>query len=67
VLKKELEENLGKAFIRVLSSPAASPVLFIRKSSGGLRFCVDYRSFNAITVKNRYPIFLIRETLDRLC
>jgi hypothetical protein len=31
-----------------------------------LRFCVNYRGLNDITVKNRYPIPLIRETLDRL-
>lgn len=28
---------------------------------------MDYRGLNAITVKNRYPIPLIRETLDQLC
>ncbi|KAG0161666.1 hypothetical protein PDIDSM_5299, partial [Penicillium digitatum] len=34
---------------------AASPVLFVKKPGGGLRFCVDYRAPNAITVKDRYP------------
>jgi len=67
VLREHLKENLGKDFIRSSTSPAASPVLFVRKPGGGLRFCVDYRALNAITVKNRYPIPLIRETLDRLC
>lgn len=67
VLREYLEENLGKGFIRASRSPAAAPVLFVRKPGGGLRFCVDYRALNAMTVKNRYPIPLIRETLDRLC
>jgi len=66
VLKKYLEDNLTKGFIQASSSPAASSVLFVKKSSGGLRFCVDYRGLNAMTVKNRYPLPLIRETLDRL-
>jgi hypothetical protein len=66
VLRKYLDENLSKGFIRASSSPAASPVIFVRKPSGGLRFCVDYRALNAITIKNRYPIPLIQETLDRL-
>ena len=66
VLKKYLEDNLAKGFIRSSSSSAASPVLFVRKPGGDLRFCVDYRGLNAITVKNRYPLPLIRETLDRL-
>ena len=66
VLKKFLDENLTKGFIRASSSPTASPVLFARKQGGNFRFCVSYRAFNAITMKNRYSLFLIQETLDRL-
>ena len=42
VLKEWLEENLRKGFIRPSSSPAASPVLFVKKPRGGLQFCVNY-------------------------
>lgn len=42
VLRKMLTENLDKGFVRVSHSPAAAPVLFVRKAGGGLRFCVDY-------------------------
>ena len=35
-------------------------------TGGGIRVCVDYRALNEITVKNRYPIPLIAETLGRL-
>jgi hypothetical protein len=66
VLRKYLQDNLSKGFIRASSSPAASPVIFVKKPGGGLRFCVDYRALNAISVKNRYPIPLIQETLNRL-
>ncbi|KID93943.1 retrotransposon nucleocapsid protein, partial [Metarhizium majus ARSEF 297] len=66
VLRKFLQENLDKGFIRVSTSPAASPVLFAKKPGGGLRFCVDYRALNAITIKNRYPLPLIQETLSQL-
>jgi len=31
-----------------------------------MRLCVDYRGLNRITVKNRYPLPLISEMLDRL-
>jgi hypothetical protein len=64
--KKYLDEHLDKGFIRPLGLSSAAPVLLVRKPGGGLRFCVDYRGLNDITVKNRYPIPLIRETLDRL-
>ncbi|KAK1912987.1 hypothetical protein P3342_004923 [Pyrenophora teres f. teres] len=53
-------------FIRVSSSPASSPVLFAKKPGGGLRLCIDYRALNAITRKDRYPLPLIRETLNNI-
>ena len=31
-----------------------------------MRLCVDYRGLNKITIKNRHPLPLISETLDRL-
>ena len=65
-LREWIQENLSKGFIRPSSSPAASPVLFVKKSDGKLRLCMDYRALNAVTIKNRYPIPLISETLDRL-
>ncbi|KAI0995758.1 hypothetical protein K3495_g12422 [Podosphaera aphanis] len=52
VLKKYIQENLEKGLIRPSASPASSLVLFVKKSGGGLRFCVDYRALNDITVKN---------------
>ena len=67
VLKKYLTENLNKGFIQASSSPAAAPVLFVKKPEGGLCFCVDYRALNTITIKNCYPLPLIQEMLDQLC
>ena len=66
VLKKYLEDNLSKEYIRAFSSPAAAHVLFVKKPGGGLRFCVDYRGLNELIIKNKYPLPLIQETLDRL-
>ena len=40
--------------------------MFIKKPDGKLRLCVDYRALNAVTVKNRCPLPLIPELLDRL-
>ena len=65
VLRKTLTEYLDKGFIRVSNSPATAPILFVRKPGGGLRFCVDYRALNKITRKDRYPLPLIQETLQR--
>ena len=66
VLRKTLTELLDKNFIRVSKSPAASPVLLVRKPGGGIRFCVDYRGLNELTIKDRYPLPLIKETLRNM-
>jgi len=66
VLKKYLKNNLIKDFIQVSFSLAISSILFVKKSSEELRFCVNYRDLNVMTVKNQYSLLLIQETLDRL-
>ena len=65
-LKAYIETNLANGFIRPSKSPAGAPILFDRKSDGSLRLCVDYRGLNNLTIKNRYPLPLIGESLDRL-
>ena len=65
-LKAYIETNLANGFIRPSKSPAGAPILFDRKSNGSLRLCVDYRGLNNLTIKNRYPLPLIGESLDRL-
>ena len=64
--KQYLTDNLNKGFIVPSSSPFASPILMARMPSGKLRFCVDYRKLNAISKKDRYPIPLIDELMERL-
>ncbi len=66
VLKKYLKNNLIKDFIQVSSSFAISSILFVKKSSEELRFCVNYRDLNIMTVKNQYSLSLIQKTLNRL-
>jgi hypothetical protein len=65
-MKRFLEENLQRGFIEPSQAPFASPVLFVKKPNGALRFCVDYRKLNSLTRKDRYPLPLIDETLARL-
>jgi len=66
-LKAYIEANLANGFIQRSSSPVAAPILFTKKKDGGLRLGVDYCALNLATVKNRYPLPLISEMLDRVC
>ncbi|KAE8185404.1 hypothetical protein A4X06_0g3818 [Tilletia controversa] len=63
-LHEWLEEQLRLGLIRPSSSPASSPILFVKKKDGSLRLCVDYRGLNAISIKNRNPLPRIDQLLD---
>lgn len=65
-LRRYIDEALKKGWIQHSTSPAGAPILFVPKKDGGLRLCVDYRGLNKVTIKNRHPLPLIGETLDRL-
>ena len=65
-MKEYVRNYLANGFIRPSQSPAAAPVMFVKRPDGKLRLVVDYRGLNSVTVKNRFPLPLIPEMLDRL-
>jgi hypothetical protein len=52
-LKKQLTELWEAGYIRPSSSPWGAPVLFVQKKDGSQQMCVDYRSLNDVTIKNK--------------
>ena len=66
VVKKYIDEMLGKGYIRPSTSFYAAPVLIVKKPDRGLRVYIDYRALNSLTIKNRNTPLLIREILSRL-
>ena len=57
---------LDKGWISPSTSPYGHPVLFACKKCGALRLCVDFRSLNANTRLDCYPLPCIDELLDCL-
>jgi len=57
---------MSKGFICQSSLPFVAPVLFAKKSGGGLRFGTNHRNINSKTITNRYRLPLIRETINLL-
>ncbi|KAE9032775.1 hypothetical protein PR003_g9600 [Phytophthora rubi] len=66
IMEAEIQQYLELGYVLESNSPWASPVLMIRKPDGGIRFCIDSRKMNAVTVKDCYPMPLIDDILDVL-
>jgi hypothetical protein len=63
-LRTFIDEHLNNGFIRPSKSPHGAPILFVKKKSGELWLCVDYRGLNRISKKDRYPLPLLSDLLD---
>jgi hypothetical protein len=66
VEKAEVDRMLAAGVIEPAVSEWASPVVLITKPDGSVRFCVDYRKLNALTIKDSYPLPRMDECLDSL-
>jgi len=52
VIKKYINKHLNKGFIRPSILLVAALILLTKKLGGGIRFYINYRGLNAITIKN---------------
>ena len=67
MLHEYIDEMFKAGKIRPSKGSAGAPVFFVPKSHGrGLRVVVNYRGLNAITIKDKYPLPLMSELMDRV-
>ncbi|GMF24511.1 unnamed protein product [Phytophthora fragariaefolia] len=66
VIDEEVDTILRNGVIEEGSGAWGFPVVLVKKRDGSVRFCVDYRALNAITVKEVYPLPRDDETLEAL-
>ena len=66
LIDQEVQKMLQAKVIRNSVSPWSSQPCMVKKKDGSLRFTVDYRSLNNITVADPYPIPRIDDIHDTL-
>ena len=63
---REIKDMLDKGVIEESDSPWSSPIVLVKKKDNTLRFCIDYRKLNEVTLRDSHPIPRIDTTLDAL-
>ena len=65
-LRTQMEDHLSRQILRESQSPYNAPLVFVQKSDGTIRMCVDYTLLNKVTVKHRGPLPNIKDLIDML-
>ena len=65
-VREHLKLMLDAGVIWPSNSPWCNAVVLVRKKDGSLRFCIDFRKLNSLTVKDSHPLPRICETLESL-
>ena len=65
-VREHLKLMLDAGVVRPSNSPWCNTVVLVRKKDGSLRFCIDFRRLNALTVRDSHPLPCICETLESL-
>ena len=66
LVEQEIRKMQDAGVVQPSKSEWASPVVLVPKPDGSLRFCVDYRRLNALSVKDCYPIPRMEDCIDSL-
>ena len=65
-IERQVKDMLESGIIEPSDSPWSAPVLLVKKKSGEMRFCVDFRRLNAVTKPINFPLPLISDVVDSL-
>lgn len=66
VLNKQIEDWLKTGIIKPSKSDFACPTVLAHKKDGNYRVCIDYRRINKKIIKERFPLPLIEDQIDKL-
>lgn len=65
-VQKQIDEWLQQGIVRESCSDVASKVVLAKKKDGSYRVCVDYRKLNSLVLKDRFPVPVVEEVLEKM-
>ncbi|XP_078467221.1 uncharacterized protein LOC144730345 isoform X1 [Lampetra planeri] len=65
-VKSAIDDMLAADINSPSTSPWGAPIVLVKKQDGSLRFCVDFRRLNKISVADAYPLARMDESMDAL-
>lgn len=66
IINKEIDKMLADGIIEPSNSPWSSPIVLVPKKNKEVRFCIDFRRINEVSIKDSYPLPYISGILDKL-
>jgi hypothetical protein len=66
VIKIEIDKMLKGGVIEPSCAPWISPIVLAPKPDGSIRFCINYKKLNKLTIKDKFPLPRIDDCLDYL-
>src|SRR6266498_2730975 len=65
-MKEKIERMLKEGIIKKSKSPWISSVVLVSKKDGSIRFCVDYKKVNDLTIVDAHPLPIVNDTVDKI-
>jgi hypothetical protein len=65
-IEKTVQELLQASVICPSTNPYSCPVVMLLKKEGTWRMCLDFRTLNNLTIKDKFPIPVIDDLLDEM-
>lgn len=65
-VREQVNEWIEEGIAKESQSSFSSPVVIVKKSDGTNRLCIDYRKINKVIIKERYPLPIIEDVIEKL-
>lgn len=66
IVRDKIDDLVHNKIIQESSSEFSSPIILVKKKTGDYRLCVDYRKLNSATIKDKYPLPIIEDQIEKL-